>query len=262
MKTLVEGLGAYCYTNNREIDPDKDSLVFIHGAGMDHTVWTLFSRHFARHGHNVIAVDLPGHGRSDGDPRGSIEDMADWVIALLDAQGIAEAALAGHSMGSLVALDCAARHPARVRAIALVGSTAPMPVSDAILDASAANDPAAFNMLTEYGYSKRHLFGGNSNPGMWMVGSTLRLLERSRPHVLHNDMNACNAYSAGLERAAAVCCPVLMVLGKGDRLTPVRGTIPLQQALPDPRVVVLEGAGHTLMSEAPNLLLDALREFL
>ena len=97
---------------------------------------------------------------------------------------------------------------------------------------------------------------------MWMVGSTLRLYERSRPYVLHNDMNACNKYSAGLERAAAVRCPVLMVLGKGDRLTPVRGTLPLQQALPDPRVVVLEDAGHTLMTEAPNLLLDALREFL
>ena len=262
MKIQVEGVSAYCYTNNREIEPDKDSVVFVHGSGMDHTVWTLFSRHFARHGRNVIAVDLPGHGRSDGEPLGSIEDMADWVIALLDTLGIAEAAVAGHSMGSLVALDGAARHPERVRAIALVGSTAPMSVSDAILDASAANDPAAFNMLTEYGYSKRHLFGGNSNPGMWMVGSTLRLYERSRPHVLHNDMNACNTYSAGLERAATVRCPVLMVLGKGDRLTPLRGTPPLQQALPGPRVVVLEDAGHSLMTEAPNLLLDALREFL
>ena len=262
MKILVDGVSAYCYTNNREIDPNKNSVVFVHGSGMDHTVWTLFSRHFARHGRNVIAVDMPGHGRSDGDPLDSIEGMTDWVIAVLDELGIAEAAVAGHSMGSLIALDGAARHPDRVRAIALVGSIAPMPVSDAILDACAANDPVAFNMLTEYGYSKRHLYGGNSNPGMWMVGSTLRLYERSRPLVLHNDMSACNAYSVGLERAAAVRCPVLMVLGKEDRLTPVRGTLPLQQALPDPRVVVLEGAGHTLMAEAPNLLLDALREFL
>ena len=262
MKTLVDGKSVYIYTNYREIDSNKESVVFVHGAGVDHTVWTLFSRHLARHGRNVIALDTPGHGRSDGEPLGSIEEMADWVIAVLDALGIAEAAVVGHSMGSLVALDSAARHPDRVRAIALICSSAPMPVSAAILDASAANDPTAFNMLTEYGYSKRHLFGGNSNPGMWMVGSTLRLFERSRPNVLHNDMNACNIYSAGLDRAAAVNCPVLMVLGRGDRLTPARGTLPLQQALHDPRVVVLKEAGHTLMIEAPNLLLDALRDFL
>src|SRR5210317_1436416 len=254
----VLGDATYCYTNSRDIDPERDSVVFIHGAGMDHTVWTMFARHFARHGRNVIAVDLPGHGRSAGAPQPSIEAMADWLIDLLDAVGVQETAIAGHSMGSLIALDCAVRHPERVRGIALVGSTAPMPVSDAILDAAAANDHSAFDMLTEYGYSKRHLYGGNSNPGMWMVGSTLRLYERSRPHVLHNDMNACNTYSAGLERAATVRCPVLMVLGKGDRLTPVRGTLPLQQALPGPRVVVLEDAGHSLMTEAPNLLLDAL----
>jgi len=262
MKLDVLGEGAYCYTNSRDINPDKDSIVFVHGAGMDHTVWTLFARHFARHGRNVIAVDLPGHGRSGGEPRASIEDMSDWLVALLDALQLQQAAIVGHSLGSLVALDCAARHPDRVRAIVLVGSTAPMPVSDAILDAAAANDPAAFNMLTEYGYSKRHLYGGNSNPGMWMVGSTLRLFERSRPGVLHADMNACNEYQAGLERAATVQCPVLTVLGNNDRLTPVRSTQPLLDALPSPEVRILDGAGHTLMTEAPNALLDALKEAL
>ena len=262
MKLQVCGDSAYCYTNSRAIDPAKDSIVFVHGSGMDHTVWTLFSRHFARHGRNVIAVDLPGHGRSDGEPRDTIEAMSDWIVDLLDALGLQQAAIVGHSLGSLVALDCAARHPTRVRAIALVGSTAPMPVSDAILDAAAANDPAAFNMLTEYGYSKRHLYGGNSNPGMWMVGSTLRLFERSRPGVLHADMTACNQYQAGLERAATVQCPVLAVLGKADRLTPVRGTQPLLDALPSPTVRILEGSGHTLMVEAPNELLDTLREVL
>lgn len=257
----IEVLGelAYCYTNGRDIDSDKDTIVFVHGAGMDHTVWTLFCRHFARHGRNVLAVDLPGHGRSRGDARRSIEEMADWVIALLDAVLVDQAAIAGHSLGSLVTLDCAARHPQRVRAIALVGSTAPMPVSDAILDAAANDDHAAFDMLTQWGYSKRHLYGGNSNPGMWMVGSTLRLFERSRPGVLAADMNACNNYQSGLARAADILCPVLAVLGNEDRLTPVRGTQALLDALPSPRVEILRGAGHTLMTEAPNALLDALK---
>ncbi len=262
MKLEVCGESTYCYTNSRDIDPEKDSIVFVHGSGMDHTVWTLFSRHFARHGRNVIAMDLPGHGRSAGEPKASIEAMSDWIVDLLDALGVQQAAVVGHSLGSLVALDCAARHPDRVRALVLIGSTAPMPVSDAILDAAAANDHAAFDMLTEWGFSKRHLYGGNSNPGMWMVGSTLRLYERARPGVLHADMNACNEYQTGLERATTVQCPVLAVLGQSDRLTPVRGTQGLLDALPDPMVRILEGAGHSLMTEAPNALLDALKEVL
>ena len=262
MKIEVAGESAYCYTNSRDIDPARESLVFVHGSGMDHTVWTLFCRHFARHGRNVIAVDLPGHGRTPGAPKQSIEDMSDWIVALLDALHIGQAAIIGHSLGSLVALDCAARHPDRVRAIALVGTTSPMPVSDAILEAAAADDPAAFNMLTEYGYSKRHLYGGNSNPGMWMVGSTLRLFERSSPGVLHADMNACNNYQHGIDRAGQVKCPVLVVMGDGDRLTPLRSAKELLAALPSPRLHVLPGAGHTLMTEAPNALLDALKEAL
>jgi pimeloyl-ACP methyl ester carboxylesterase len=262
VKLSVEGCETYCYTNGRPIDHAKPAVVFIHGAGLDHTVWTLASRHFARHGRNVIAVDLPAHGRSSGEPLRSVEAMADWVAALLNALGIEQAALCGHSLGSLVALDCAARYPTRARALAMVGSTAPMPVSDAILEAARADDHAAFDMLTQWGYSRRHQYGGSPNPGMWMIGSSLRLFERSRPGVLFSDMNACNGYSAGLERAAQVQCPVLLVLGEDDRLTPVRGTRPLQEALPSPTVVTLAGSGHTLMAEAPNGLLDALHEVL
>lgn len=262
MKLEVQGQPVYCYTNNRDIEPGRESIVFVHGAGMDHTVWTLFSRHFARHGRNVIAVDLPGHGRSAGDPKATVEDMSDWIVSVLDALQVAQAAITGHSLGSLVALDCAARHPQRVRAVALVGTTTPMPVSEAILEAAANDDHAAFDMLTQWGYSKRHLYGGNSNPGMWMAGGTLRLFERSRPGVLHADMQACNAYQAGLERAATIRCPVLAVLGQEDRLTPVRSVQPLLDALPSPRVAVLDQAGHTLMVEAPNALLDALKTLL
>ena len=262
MHFTVNGNSSYCYTNSRDIDPDKLSIVFIHGSGMDHTVFTLAARHFARHGNNVIAVDLPGHGRSEGEPLTAIESIADWIVAALDALSIDQAALVGHSLGSLVAMDCAARHPQRVRALAMVGTTAPMPVSDAILNAAEDDDHAAFDMLTQWGYSKRHQYGGNRNSGMWMIGSTLRLFERSRPGVLFADMSACNNYSAGVERAAQVRCPVQLILGAEDRLTPVRSTQPLQAAFTSPQVTVLDGAGHTIMVEAPNALLDALHEVL
>ncbi|MFM7785839.1 MAG: alpha/beta fold hydrolase, partial [Gammaproteobacteria bacterium] len=126
MKVGVNGHEAYCFTGPRAADPSRPAVVLLHGAGMDHTVWSLVSRHLLRHGRCVIAPDLPGHGRSGGEPLGSVPAMADWVVALLDALGIAQAAVCGHSLGSLVALDAAARHPGRIRALAMVGTAAPM----------------------------------------------------------------------------------------------------------------------------------------
>jgi len=260
MHIEVAGESTYCYTNSRDIDPGKPSIVFIHGSGMDHTVWTLASRQFARHGNNVVSVDLPGHGRSSGRPLASIEAMAAWIFEVLDTLELSQAALVGHSLGSLIALECAARHPERVRALALVGTTSPMPVSDAILDAAEADDHAAFDMLTQWGFSKRHQFGGNRNSGIWMIGNTLRLYERSKPGVLHHDMRACNEYTEGTAAAAKVTCPALLILGAEDRLTPVRSTRALQDAIPNAMVEVLPGAGHTIMVEAPNAMLDALHQ--
>jgi pimeloyl-ACP methyl ester carboxylesterase len=262
MKYRIGSQSFYAYDAGKGIDAARSTLVFLHGAGMDHTVWTLCARHFARHGRNVLALDLPGHGRSDGPALHSIEVVADWVVASLDALGIASASVVGHSMGSLVALDAAARHGERVSRVALVGTAVPMPVADAILQDAAADSHDAFDMLTLWGYSRRHQYGGNSNPGFWFTNATLRLFERSAPGVLHADLGACNGYASGLERAAQVACPALLVLGQEDRLTPVRGSKPLQSALKTAQVRVIPGSGHTLMSEAPNELLDALRGFL
>ena len=137
-----------------------------------------------------------------------------------------------------------------------------MPVSDAILNAAEADDHAAFDMLTQWGFSKRHQFGGNRNSGIWMIGNTLRLYERSAPGVLFHDMRACNEYTSGTEQAAKVSCPALLILGAEDRLTPVRSTRALQEAIPSPLIEVLQGAGHTIMVEAPNAMLDALHQVL
>jgi pimeloyl-ACP methyl ester carboxylesterase len=118
----IAGEPAYAYTGGKAFDAKLPAIVFIHGGEQDHSVWILQSRYLAHHGHVVLAVDLPGHGRSGGAPLASIEAMADWIVALLDSAKVSKAALVGHSMGSLVALDCAARHPERVDRVALHGT--------------------------------------------------------------------------------------------------------------------------------------------
>src|ERR1700752_4767493 len=143
MQLSVNGLQTFVATGGREFDLSQPTIVLLHGAGFDHTPWALHSRWFAHHGYGVLAPDLPGHGRSSGPLLPAIADMADWTAALLDAAGAAKARLVGHSMGSLIALETAARHPARVSALGLIGAAAAIPVSRDLLDAAAADDHAA-----------------------------------------------------------------------------------------------------------------------
>jgi pimeloyl-ACP methyl ester carboxylesterase len=262
MLLTVDGKPAYAYTAGRALDANLPSVVFVHGAANDHSAFLLQSRYFAHHGRNALAVDLPGHGRSAGAPLATIGALADWVASLVAAAGLRSAALVGHSMGSLVALECAARHPARASALALIGTAAPMPVGDALLAAAREDRHAALDMLTVWGHSASAQLGGNTVPGMWMTGANLRLLERANPQVLHVDLKACHEYADGRAAAAQVRCPTLFILGSRDVMTPPRNANDLRSAIPAARTVMLEGAGHALMAERPDAVLDALVDFL
>jgi len=258
VKLPVNNEEVYAATGNRVPDPELESVVFIHGTGQDHTIWVLPTRYFARHGKNVLAIDLPGHGRSGGAPLESIEDMADWVIDVLDAAGLSRATLVGHSLGSLVTIAAAARHPERIRAIALVSTTVPMPVAPFLLDQARENRHSAIDMLNFWGFSKSAQLGGNATPGNWMLGGGMRLMEKAGPGVIYTDLNACNDYVEGLGHAAEVKCHALLILGDKDMLTPTRSTRKVAQALPDAETVILEGAGHALLSERSDPVLDQL----
>jgi pimeloyl-ACP methyl ester carboxylesterase len=236
--------------------------VFVHGAANDHSVWSLQSRYFAHHGFNVLAVDLPGHGRSGGEPLRSVEAIADWLVALLDAAAIPRAAFVGHSMGALATLECAARHPGRVTRIAAAGIAVPMEVSDDLLDAARRGDHLAYDLVNGWSYGPRRSLGGNAVPGMWMTGNSMRLLERNRPGTLATDLAACRAYANGEAAAAAVRCPALVITGQRDLMAPPRNAKTVLAALADARSVELPDAGHALMAEEPDAVLDALRGFL
>jgi pimeloyl-ACP methyl ester carboxylesterase len=261
MERSVHGSKVYAYTGGKPFDPALPCVVFVHGAQHDHSVWILQSRYLAHHGHCVLAVDLPAHGRSAGAPLASVEAIADWLVATLDAAGVREASLVGHSMGSLVALDCAARHPARVRRIVLVGSAFPMRVSDELLAATRDDEPLAQEMVNVWSHSAYAHYPSNPGPGFWVRGENLRLMQRQRRGVMHVDFKACNDYKAGAERAALVDCPALFLLGRRDVMTPLRAGRELAGAIRGARVVEL-ACGHNAMAEAPDQVLDALVGFL
>ena len=261
MRIELSGKTVYAYTGTKPIIPGQRSVMFIHGAANDHSVWALQSRYFAYHGFNVLAVDLPGHGKSAGPALPGIEDMAAWTLTVLDAVGIDKATLVGHSMGSLIALEAAASAQQRVKKLALVATAFPMKVSDALLGAAGAREHAALEMINVWSHSAGGQTGGSRVPGQWIMGGSMRLLERTAAP-LYNDFNACNQYAAGADSAAQVICPVLMIAGSRDLMTPPRSAKSLAEKLANLKSVTIEGSGHDLMAEQPDAVLDALISFI
>ncbi len=260
----VDGRAVFAATGGRPFDAALPAVIFIHGAGMDHTIWALQTRYFAHRGRTVVALDLPGHGRSEGPELGSIEELAAWLGRFIEAAGVGEVSLAGHSMGALTALECAASLGGRLRALALLGAAAAMPVHPDLLAAAAADDPLAFELITSWGHGRIGHRGGNRAPGLWLLGGGVRLLQRSSSGVLHHDLIACNTYqeARGLEVAARVACPSLVLLGAQDRMTPAKAGHKLAAVMPGVRVVELDDCGHMMMAEKPDETLNVLREVL
>jgi pimeloyl-ACP methyl ester carboxylesterase len=254
----VDGKAVFAYTANHPLERAKRTLVFIHGAGLDHSWFGLQSRYFGYHGWNVLALDLPAHGRSAGPALDSLPGLADWLVRVLDAAKLQSAALVGHSMGTLIALDCAGRHAERVERIALIATAYPMKVSDAFLEAAKRDEYTAFDMHTIWGHAPQVPLGGNPNPGMWMYGDTQARLERLAPGVLHADLKASNDYVF----AGGLKCPALFILGKRDMMTPPRAAQALLDKIAQAKRVLVDFSGHSLMAEAPDATLDALVEFL
>jgi pimeloyl-ACP methyl ester carboxylesterase len=260
MEFVVDGKRVFAATGGKPFKSELPTVIFIHGAGMDHTVWTLQTRFFAYHGRNVLAIDLPGHGRSEGPALTSIGALADWVIRVADAMKVEKAALVGHSMGALTALEAASRAPARVWALALLGIASRMPVHPDLLTAAKSGDHAAIDLIASWGYGRRAHLGGAQAPGAWMLGGGIRLLERGADRVLGVDLEACNAYLGAAEAATKVTCPVILVVGEIDRMTAPAGARELAKKFQDARTIVVPGAGHVMMVEQPDRTLDALVE--
>lgn len=261
----IKGHDTYCYTGGKPFDPALPTAVFIHGAQNDHSVWILQTRYFAHHGFGVLAVDLPGHGRSKGAALSNVEAIADWLLALLDAAGVRQAMLIGHSMGSLIALETCARAPERVTRLALVGTAYPMKVSDALLDAAKNQEQTAIDMVNIWSHSSIAQKPSCPGPGFYVMGGGQRLMQhisRQNPEqVFHTDFSACNAYANGEAAAKSVTCPTLFLLGKKDMMTPPKATATLTNAIPHSKVMQIENCGHALMAEQPDAVLDTLFSF-
>ncbi len=262
MDFRVDGLRAHAATGSRPLNPSEPAVLFVHGAGMDRTVWQLQTRNVAHRGYQAYAIDLPGHGRSEGDALASIGQMTDWLGKFMDAAGLKTATLVGHSMGALIALQFAARAPQRIDKLCLMGIAEHMPVHPDLLDAARCNETLAPELIVYWGLGDAAQRGGHPHPGLWVKGASQTLLEQARADVLYVDLTACNQYKEGLSCAAAVTCETLFVLGQDDKMTPVIKALPLCELIASSSTVVIKKCGHMVMLEHPHAVYEALKSFI
>lgn len=262
MQIDLAGTPVFAATGGREIAHGQPTVIFVHGAGMDHTVWSLQTRYFAHHGFSVLAPDLPGHGRSGGSAIERIEEMAVWLLGLADSIKAGGLYLVGHSMGSLIALEAAKRGGERVVKTALLGVVPEMKVHPSLIEAALQDPPAAHRMMVGWGIGRRASRGGNTAPGLWLSGGSRQLLAAGAGEVLATDLRACDSYSGAMAAASEITGPVLVLTGEDDRMTPPGAAGSLIEALRDGKTEMLRATGHMMMLEEPDQVLDCLRDFL
>lgn len=259
MELTVDGRKVFAATGGRSIDPTLPAIVFVHGAAMDHTVWALQARYFAHRGRAALAIDLPGCGRSDGPVLDSVEECGAWLVRLLDAAELGQAALVGHSLGASITLEAAAQAPDRISRMALLGAAAPMAINESFVDAARRNDHLAIELMNDWAHGQAAHIGGCKIPGRWIIGGDTRLIERAKPDVLYRCLKISRDYAGGPSAASKVRCPVLLVAGDRDRMTSIKNAQDLAGQLADAELAVLADCGHIMMIERPDELLGELK---
>ena len=252
----------YAYTGTHDFDPALETVVFLHGASMDHTVWSHQSRYFAYHGYNVLALDLPGHKFSKGPLLDRVEDMAAWLNRIIDSQPITPVHLVGHSMGSLVCLEASADfcRPDSLQSLSLVGFSYPMSVTPQLMDAARDDPGTAYSMMTQWSYTSR--LGGEPIPGFWSPGMQMSMMENSPEGSIYANLQACDNYDGGEAALASATCPILFLSGRLDKMAPAKLAVKHAETRDDAEILLIPGCGHSVMSESPDGVLDGLRAFI
>ena len=264
MKLKVNGKDAYFTTSGREIDKEQPTIVFVHGSGLTHVSWVLQTRYFAFHGYNTIAVDLPGHGDSEGPPLDTIENMADWISDLLDTLDIKKASFVGHSQGCLIGLEFAHRHAGKLELLALINGSLSMKMNPELLDLALNKDSKAVDLMIDWVHGPLGQVGGHPVPGLSHIGMGNQLVSSNNNGALGADFKACDMYTNGEKAAESINHPTLCIIGLFDRMTPKKVGLELASKINNSKSVIIEDSGHMSIletaSDTKNLLKDFFRE--
>ena len=243
-------------TSGKDIDKNKSTILLIHGSGLTHIVWSLHEQFYVSQGFNVLSVDLPGHGNSEGPSLDSIEAISDWIKSLMKKIDISKIIIIGHSQGSLVAIDFSSRYPELTEKIILVAGSNKMPVNQDLIDLAEAGDEKAVLLMMKWGYEGSKAFIGG-NPVKKIVNSARDIRE-----VLAVDLKACNNYKNGEEAIKNINCPTLCIFGDLDKMVPVKVGLKMSEQIKNSETKIISDCGHMIIFEKAFEMRKLVKEFI
>ena len=243
-------------TGGMDFDEEKSSILLIHGSGLTHIVWSLHEQFYASQGFNILSVDLPGHGNSEGPSLKSIEEISDWVKSLMNVLDIKKIIIIGHSQGCLVGIDFASRYPNLINDLVLVAGSYKMPVNQDLIDYAEAGDEKVILLMMKWGYEGSKAFIGG-NPVKKIINSSREIRE-----VLAVDLNACNNYKGGKESLEKINCQTLCIFGDLDKMVPLEVGNKMTSMIKNSEKKIINNCGHMIIFEKAFEMRKFVKEFL
>jgi pimeloyl-ACP methyl ester carboxylesterase len=239
-----------------EFDKEKPTILLMHGSGLTHIVWSFHEQFYSMQGFNVLSVDLPGHGNSEGSSLKSIEEISDWIKSLMEKLNIKKIIIIGHSQGSLVGIDFAAKYPELISRLVLVAGSYKMPVNQDLINYAEAGDEKAVLLMMKWGYEGSKAFIGG-NPVKKIINSSRDIRE-----ILAVDLNACNNYKGGKESLEKINCPTLCIFGDLDKMIPLEVGNKMASMIKNSKKKVISNCGHMIIFEKALEMRKIVKEFL
>ena len=252
----IENKSVHASDAGQGINISKDTIVFLHGSGLSHIVWSLAEQFFSSKNFNVLSIDLPGHGNSEGPCLDSIEKISDWLEKVFEKLNLNDLIIISHSQGCLEALEYSLKYKDRLKKMVFVGGSYRMPVNEDLIDLASNGDSNAVKLMMKWGYEGSKKFIGG-NPIERIIKSP-----RDISQILAVDLIACNNYKTGLEAAKAITCPTMLVLGELDKMVNLEFGKKFANLVKNSKTHIIEGCGHMIMIEKAFEMREKVLEFL
>ena len=252
----VDNKNVFASNSGQDIDKKKATIVLLHGSGLSHIVWSLTEQYLSNQNYNVLAIDLPGHGNSEGDCLKSIEEISDWLEKVFKELHVSELTIIGHSQGCLEALEYYSRYPKRVKDLIFIGGSYRMPVNQDLIDLAESGDDKAVKLMMKWSYENSKRFIGG-NPVERIINSSRDIRE-----VLATDLVACNNYKNGSEALRSIKCPTLLIFGELDKMVNLEKGKKFAELIPNSETHIIKDCGHMIMFEKAFEMREKIFEFL
>ncbi len=256
MDLIIDNNNVFSQDTGNSFDFKKETIILLHGSGQSHVVWSLTSQYISDQNYNVITLDLPGHGNSDGQSLKSVEDMADWLKKVIIKIGVKNFSLAGHSQGCLIALEYSFRYPSDINKLIFIAGSYEIPVNQSLINLAESGNLESLNLMMKWGYgSSKQFIGGN--PLQKILNSAREVRE-----VLAVDLVACNNYKNGVTAAKRISCPTLFIFGELDKMIKIEKGKEFYNFVKDSKIHIIKNCGHMIILEKAFEMREKMVEFL